>query len=375
MRWVWRLGALAGESDNYLRMCPAPGPGRKCNLRLILTLSWVTGDCYSPRSWAHAAACMPQESLDVIVIGAGPAGLSASLILGRACRNVLVCDRGTPRSWASKAMYGFLTRDGVDPAKFREIARRELNRYRNVQLLDAEVTRARSIAGGTFEITLGKRHVVCRKILIATGVMDRLPRIAGIEHFFGTSVFQCPYCDGWELRGKPVAVYAKSGRAVEMARAMTAWTDDIALCTNGISKLSKADSRKLRRNNIHIYEQAIRRLAGTRGRLECIEFENGRSLERAALFFDTACSAQSQLAESLGCQFNRRGGIRCGQYEATDVPGVFVAGNIIKDVQLSIVAAAEGARAAFGINRSLTREDFERRATGRRRIVHPERSP
>ncbi|HEV7441892.1 MAG TPA: NAD(P)/FAD-dependent oxidoreductase [Steroidobacteraceae bacterium] len=313
---------------------------------------------------------MPERTLDVVVIGAGPAGLSAALILGRACRNVLVCDRDTPRSWASKAVHGFLTRDGIKPTQFREIARRELSRYHNVKMLTVEVTRARKIADGTFEIELGMRRVKCRKVLIATGVMDRLPRIAGIERFYGTSVFHCPYCDGWEVRGKPVAVYAKGESAVEMARAMTAWTRDIALCTNG-SKLSKTDLLKLRRNDIQVCEQPIRHLAGTGGGLEAIEFEDGSSLPRAALFFDTRCSGQSQLAESLGCRFNRRGGIRCGRYEATDVPGVFVAGNIIKDVQLSIVAAAEGARAAFGINRSLSREDFDRRSTGRRRISHP----
>jgi thioredoxin reductase len=100
-------------------------------------------------------------------------------------------------------------------------------------------------------------------------------------------------------------------------------------------------------------------------------FRGGRRLKRSALFFDTPSSNQSKLAEALGCQFARHGGVKCGRYEATSVPGVFVAGNIIKDVQLVIVAAAEGTRAAFGINRALTREDFERRATGARRIEHP----
>ena len=127
----------------------------------------------------------------------------------------------------------------------------------------------------------------------------------------------------------------------------------------------------LARNGIEVIETPVSRLVGTRGKLSAIEFADGRQLRRDVLFFDTPASGQSRLAESLGCQFTRRKGVRCGQYEATSVPGVFVAGNIIRDVQLSIVAAAEGARAAFGINRALTREDFEREATGRRRIEHP----
>jgi thioredoxin reductase len=127
----------------------------------------------------------------------------------------------------------------------------------------------------------------------------------------------------------------------------------------------------LERNGIALYEERIARLEGRTGKLERIVFRSGRALKRQALYFDTPSSGQSRLAESLGCQFTRQGGIKSGQYEATSVPGVFVAGNIIKDVQLAIVAAAEGTRAAFGINRALTREDFERRATGAKRIEHP----
>jgi thioredoxin reductase len=172
-----------------------------------------------------------------------------------------------------------------------------------------------------------------------------------------------------------VAVYGKAQRGFEIARALTAWTDDLALCTDGPSALSPNDKLTLRRNGIHLYEQPLTRLRGGKGKLRQIEFRDGSTLPRAAMFFDTACTGRSQLAVSLGCEFNRRGGIRCGQYEATSVPGVFVAGNIIKDVQLSIVAAAEGAQAAFGINRSLTREDFDRRASGVQRIEHPSMEP
>lgn len=299
-------------------------------------------------------------SHDVVIVGAGPAGLSAALVLGRACRRVLLCDDGRPRSWASKALYGFLTRDGTHPSEFRQFARKELRKYRNVRLLNQEVTAALRLPDGRFEVQAGGAKFCGRKLLIATGVQDHLPKIPGIENYFGTSVFQCPYCDGWELRGAPVAVYGRRLRGLEIARALTAWTPDIALCTNGDSGLTRADKRQLHLNQIRLYEQRIARLAGTGGHLRAIEFANGSSLARKALFFDTASTGRSALAESLGCEFNRKGGIKCGHYEATNVPGVFVAGNIIKDVQLSVVAAAQGARAAFGINIALTREDFDR---------------
>jgi thioredoxin reductase len=309
---------------------------------------------------------------DVVIAGAGPAGLSAALVLGRARRNVLLCDTGTPRSWAAKEMHGFLTRDGIAPAQFRRLARRELSRYPSVEFRAVEVTAAARNGDGHFMVTFGKgRSVRCRKLLIATGVFDHLPRLEGIDKFFGTSVFQCPYCDGWEVRDAPIAVYGKRRRGFEMARAMTAWTSNIVLCTDGVARHSATEKTHLQRNGIAVIEDRIERLEGARGKLREIVFRGGRRLKRSALFFDTPCSSQSKLAEDLGCQFARHGGIKCGQHEATSVPGVFVAGNIIKDVQLVIVAAAEGTRAAFGINRALTREDFERRATGSRRIQHP----
>jgi thioredoxin reductase len=147
-----------------------------------------------------------------------------------------------------------------------------------------------------------------------------------------------------------------------MARAMTAWARDIVLCTDGPARYSRAERTALERNGIRTEPRPIERLDGVRGRLRAVVFRDGSRLSRDTMFFDTPSRGQSRLAESLGCSFGRDGGVLCGEYEATSVPGVFVAGNIIRDVQLSIVAAAEGARAAFGINLALTREDFARRA-------------
>jgi thioredoxin reductase len=308
---------------------------------------------------------------DVVIVGAGPAGLSAALILGRCCRRVLICDRGTPRSWASHAMHAYLSRDGIPPAEFREIALAELERYTNVTMRDDSVTAAERLPEGGFAVRFesGDR-VPCRKLLLATGVLDELPPIPDIEDYFGVSVFPCPYCDGWECRDKPIAVFGEGKRGFEMARAMTAWSSDLLLCTHGRPP-SRAQQAALAANGIRVETTRILHLEGTDGRLERIHFEDGRRIERSALFFDTPSHSQSHLAASLGCQFSSSGGVRCGRYEATSVPGVFVAGNILRDVQLSIVAAAEGARAAFGINRALTREDFAWRASGTVHVDHP----
>lgn len=309
---------------------------------------------------------------DVVVVGGGPAGLSAALLLGRCCRRVLVCDAGQPRNRAAERMHGFLTRDDIRPSEFRALALRELKRYDNVELWEGEVTDVARDSNNMFRVFLDDdRSELARKMLIATGVKDQLPPLPRIEEFWGKTVHQCPYCDGWEIRGAPIAVYGKRARGLEMARAMTAWTSDIALCTDGPSGLKTTDREHLERNGIEVIEERIAELTGKRGRLDAVVFESGCRLPRRALFFDTACVSQSQIARKLGCQLTRKGGIRCGRYEATSVPGVFVAGNLIKDVQLAIVAAAEGTRAAFGINRSLTREDYERRATGAQHIEHP----
>ena len=298
---------------------------------------------------------------DVVIAGAGPAGLSAALVLGRARRRVLLCDTGTPRSWASKEMHAYLSRDGLPPQEFLAIARREVRRYPGVRYLPQEVRRARRVGAG-FAVRLANgREVRSRRLLIATGVFDHVPRIPGIDGLFGRSVFQCPYCDGWEMRDRRVLAFGRGRRGFEMARAMTAWTRDLVLCTDGAAGYTAADRRLLARNGIRLVEKRVTALEGSRGRLRTVVFSSGERLARDAMFFDTPSHQQSKLAESLGCKFGRDGGVLCGAYEATSVPGVFVAGNIIRDVQLSIVAAAEGARAAFGINRALTREDFAAR--------------
>jgi thioredoxin reductase len=314
---------------------------------------------------------MDRAHWDVVIVGAGPAGLSAALVLGRCRRKVLVCDDGEPRNAAARAMHGFLTRDGTAPRRMARLSRDELSRYPDVTLLDGTVSRVRR-QSRRFAVQMADgQRVTARKLLLATGVTDDVPRLPGIERLYGQTVHHCPYCDGWEARDESIAVYGRRARAFEMARSMTAFSRDIVLCSNGASGLRAEQKRQLARNGVAVNEQPIARLVGRGVCLQGIEFTDGTFLPRTRLFFDTPSHARSTLQRQLGCSIRPDGSVHCSGYEATDVPGVFVAGNVAGDVQLVVFAAAEGAKAAFGINRSLTREDFERRATGRRIVEHP----
>jgi|SRR5947207_8741766 len=295
---------------------------------------------------------------DVVIVGAGPAGLSAALILGRSRRTVLVCDAGKPRNWASHALHGYLTRDGIAPADFRAIGRRELQQYDTVEVRDIGAMSA-ECRDGRFYVTLADRHEVsARKLLIATGVLDNLPEVAGLRELYGRSVFHCPYCDGWELRDQPLAIYGRGVRGLGLSFELTAWSRDLVLCTDGPSEIDDEGRRRLERNGIALREERIRALEGKDGILHRVVFDVGDPLPRRALFFTTGQSQQSELAVLLGCEFNDKGTVRTGRYESTRVRGLYVAGDASRAVQWVIVAAAEGAEAAFAINTDLIKEDL-----------------
>jgi thioredoxin reductase len=295
---------------------------------------------------------------DVIIVGAGPAGLSAALILGRCRRSVLICDAGKPRNWASHALHGYLTRDGIDPAEFRVIGQRELEKYETVELRCIGATQA-ECRDGRFYVTLAdSTQVSARKLLIATGVLDNLPDIPGMADLFGRSVFHCPYCDGWEVRDQPIAIYGKGARGTGLALELTVWSRDLVLCTDGPAEIERDERERLDRNGIRVREERVRAVEGSDGMLQRIVFETGDPLPRRALFFTTGQFQQSELAVNLGCDFNDKGTVRTGKYESTHLHGLYVAGDASRAVQWVIVAAAEGAEAAFAINTDLIKEDL-----------------
>jgi thioredoxin reductase len=296
---------------------------------------------------------------DAIIAGAGPAGLNAALILGRCRRRVLVCDEGQPRNKVSRGVSGFITRDGVLPGELRRIAREELRDYPSVEIRENLVVEDVSFCeGGGFEILLADgRRERGRKLLLATGSEDKLPDIPGFAELYGRGVFNCPYCDGWEERDRPLAVYG-NGECAKFALQMKIWSDDIVLCTDGPATLSAEDRARLARQNIAIREDKILRLEGDDEKLKLIHFESGDALARDALFFITGGKPDCSLATKLGCQLTAKGFVRTVGNEETNVPGLFVAGDASQGVQFAILAAAEGALAAFEINSELIEEDL-----------------
>lgn len=299
---------------------------------------------------------MADSDCEVAIVGGGPAGLSAGLVLGRARRHVLICDSGHYRNEASDALHCYLGFDGVSPRRFREIADSQLDPYGSVRRTEKCVTAA-CRAGRKFELTFDDgTKARANKLLVATGVIDELPAIDGIEEFYGHSIHVCPYCDGWEHRDATVMVYGEGKKGVELARLLRQWTKNLLLCPGGPAKLDDGDKAVLSKFGVSVCEKVPVKLEGRKGKLQYIVFDDGSSLPCDALFFSTGQHHRSRLLQELGCAFDPDGGVTCAENCTTSVPGVYVAGDASRDVQLIIIAAAEGARAAFAINNALVEE-------------------
>lgn len=293
---------------------------------------------------------------DVVIVGGGPAGLSAALVLGRCRRRVLVCDAGQPRNAASQHLHGYLTRDGISPRDFIRLGREELAGYDTVEIRDVIVSDARCVSS-SFRTVLSTGETVCsRKLLLATGVVDNVPQIEGVRELYGKSIFHCPYCDAWELRDQPIGIYGRGARGSGLSLELTGWSRDLILLTDGPDELDEEDRERLARNGIAVRHERVLRVEGRDGILTHIHLASGESIPRRAMFFTEGQEQRSQLTVSLGCEFTEKGTVSTGKYETTHLPGLYVAGDASRAVQWVVVAAAEGAEAAFSINQALIQE-------------------
>jgi thioredoxin reductase len=289
---------------------------------------------------------------DVIIIGGGPAGLSAALVLARCRRRLLLCDSGQPRNARSSALHGFLSRDCIPPLELLRLGREELRPY-GVEPRCATVTDL-THAGEFFEATFEDHQTVrARMALIATGVRDQVPDIPGLEECYGVSVHHCPYCDGWEHRDQIVAVIGRGTSAAGLALSLKTWTSRVLLCTNGTRVNRPRDRQQLELERIEVHTARIRSVEHDGPFVRGIAFADGSSTRCEGIFFSERQSQQCDLAARLGCEMNRGGVVKTGDLGETHLPGLYVVGDASRDVQFAIVAAAEGAKAAVAINKAL----------------------
>ena len=295
---------------------------------------------------------------DCIIVGAGPAGLNAALVLGRARRRVVVLDDAQPRNYATHEMHGVLGHDGLDPADLRARGRAELAGY-GVEVVSAEVQEAQ-VLDGVVRLSSARGADVARTVLLATGMLDEVPDIPGFSGVWGISAHTCPYCDGYEHRDERLGVLASGARGEHLAVLLRQWSDDVVLLTNGPHDLDHDQLARVRALGIPMIETPVAALEGDDGRLRRVHLDDGETLERDALFFYVGWQLRNGVARTLRCQLRDDGSIAVDTAQATTVDRVYAAGNCTEPRALVPSAAGSGVTAAVTINVRLSLEDADR---------------
>lgn len=292
---------------------------------------------------------------DVAIIGGGVAGLSAALVLGRSRRRTLVFDAGEPRNAPSPGVHSFFSRDGMLPGELLRVGREQLAPYESVELRRGRVAAAER-AGDGFHLYLDDGGVVAaRRLVLALGVVDELPEIEGLRERWGHGVFHCPYCHGWEMRDRPLAVLGNGAEGVRLARLATGWTRDLVLCTNGPATFGDKERALLDRNGIGVRERRIARVEGEGKSVSGVVFE-GTVLPRAGVLVRPPFRQRSDLPAALGCALTEQGVIRTDEDGRTTVPGVFAVSDCASLMQQVAVGVGQATRAAIVLNNELVLE-------------------
>lgn len=301
-------------------------------------------------------AASPTE-VDVVVIGGGPAGLSAALNLGRARASVVVVDAGRPRNAATLRSHGFLTRDGIPPLELRKLARAEIAAYPNVRVFDRSVVsgllRKDSGDGMRFVVALQGRGsgippaVAARSVLIATGLRETLPAIPSLRAYYGMTVFSCAACDAWELQDRSLALIGDTPDLAARARLIARWTDRLTVFTHGTDVVDTVEEAELAASGIVVERRAISDLEGERGAVSAVRLADGERIAIEGGFVRPQWHPALDFVSGLELERDRFGNLVTDRSGRTSLPGVYAAGDAASPgPQQLIVAAGQGARAA-----------------------------
>ena len=291
-------------------------------------------------------------SFDAVIIGGGPAGLSAALTLARAGRRTALVDSGEYRNEPATNAHGILTRDGTSPEDLRRLGREEVTGYGG-HLIKGRVTDA-AREDGVFRLEMeGAAALSARVLIIATGVVDELPDIPGVREAWGVGVVHCPYCHGAEHRGEPTVIFGRGESTYHLGRLLRGWTDDITVVTNGPEDLDDEMERQLESEGTAIIRSRVARLRVSGADVEAIEFESGQVLECRVVYLQPAQRFASPIAQQLGARVNDEGRIEADPDGRTGVPGLFVAGDIVNRAQQVATAVGGGVWAGIAANHDL----------------------
>ncbi|WP_405499007.1 NAD(P)/FAD-dependent oxidoreductase [Streptomyces niveus] len=314
---------------------------------------------------------------DVVVIGGGPAGLSAALTLARARRSVLVIDAGEPRNAPASHVHNYLGREGIAPGELLAVGREEVAGYGG-EFMAGRVGTVKGSAADGFRVVLEEgaavAEVTASRLLVTTGLVDELPPVPGVAERFGREVLHCPYCHGWEVRDTAIGVLATGPLAVHQAQMWRQWSDDVTLFRHTAPDFDDEQYEQLAARDIAVVDGEVAALAVTDDRLTGVTLAGGRVIPVSAVVVAPLFTARGGLLADLGAAAVDREmtGQVVGSHVPTDpagatsVPGVWAAGNVADPTETVIGSAVAGLRAGAAINADLTAEDTRRAVAARR---------
>ena len=305
---------------------------------------------------------------DLVIIGGGPAGMSAALMAGRGRLATVIISAESPRNAVTTASHGFLTRDGAHPSELLAASKDQLTKYKSVSYADGTVTAATRAADG-FEVTLaGGRRITTNRLVIATGHVDDLDSLGlpGIKDIYGSSAYPCVFCDGFEHRDQRLALIGREG-AINYAPMVRLWSDDLMVFTNG-ANLGPADAALLEANHVEVHTEPIRRLESEDGQLRAVVLDTGQRIERDVCFISEEYSRPATtLAQELGVTSspNDWGGssLDADNTGRSAIDGLYVVGDARTGFSGLIAAAAEGAACAEMIAHEIAAERWSHPVT------------
>ena len=293
---------------------------------------------------------------DVAVIGGSAAGLSAALVLSRARRSVLVVDAGRPRNAPAARLQGFLSRDGLPPAELLAIGREEVRAYGAEQLAGTVTEVVPNGRSGFWLLLQDGGRVSARRVVVATGLRDVLPEVAGLRERWAIDVLHCPYCHGWEVRDRQLGVLGGSPGAVRYAQIVRQWSDDVVFFAPA-GTLTAVERAQLLARAIGVVEGDVTRVVVTDDRLSGVELDDGRVVPREAVFVPPRFEPHNDLLVAVGCDVDEDGWPVTDGTGQTTVPGIWVAGNVANARAQVITAAGDGSAVAIAVNADLVDDD------------------